>query len=53
MSGPNGDPDISADNGIIEDEDEFSEEGIIEIFSLWNINLTELLGCFTVDDFIS
>ncbi|XP_077079457.1 bublin coiled-coil protein isoform X1 [Siphateles boraxobius] len=28
MSGPNGDPDISADDGIIEDEDEFSEEAI-------------------------
>ncbi|TRY57159.1 hypothetical protein DNTS_003257 [Danionella cerebrum] len=27
MSGPNGDPDISADNGIIEDDDEFNEEG--------------------------
>lgn len=28
MSGPNGDPDVSADDGIIEDEDEFSEEGM-------------------------
>lgn len=28
MSGPNGDPNISVDDGIIEDEDEFNEEGI-------------------------
>ncbi len=28
MSGPNGDPDVSVDDGIIEDEDEFNEEGI-------------------------
>lgn len=27
MSGPNGDPDVSIDDGIINDEDEFSEEG--------------------------
>ncbi|KAK5852018.1 hypothetical protein PBY51_023524 [Eleginops maclovinus] len=26
MSGPNGDPNISIDDGIIEDEDEFEEE---------------------------
>lgn len=38
MSGPNGDPHISADDGIIEDEDEFSEEGISEIFSFCNMN---------------
>lgn len=31
MSGPNGDPNISVDDGIIEDEDEFSDEGIIII----------------------
>ncbi|XP_039517543.1 UPF0184 protein C9orf16 homolog [Pimephales promelas] len=34
MSGPNGDPDISADNGIIEDEDEFSEEEYAAIDSM-------------------
>ena len=28
MSGPNGDPDLSIDDGIIDDEDEFSVEGI-------------------------
>lgn len=27
MSGPNGDPTISIDDGIINDEDEFDEEG--------------------------
>lgn len=27
MSGPNGDPNISVDEGIINDEDEFGEEG--------------------------
>lgn len=27
MSGPNGDPDISIDDGIIEDGDEFGDEG--------------------------
>lgn len=27
MSGPNGDPTISVDDGIINDEDEFGEEG--------------------------
>lgn len=26
MSGPNGDPDVSMDDGIINDEDDFSEE---------------------------
>ncbi|XP_077079466.1 bublin coiled-coil protein isoform X2 [Siphateles boraxobius] len=34
MSGPNGDPDISADDGIIEDEDEFSEEEFAAIDSM-------------------
>ncbi len=28
MSGPNGDPDVSVDDGIIEDEEEFNEEGM-------------------------
>lgn len=27
MSGPNGDPAVSIDDGIINDEDEFGEEG--------------------------
>lgn len=27
MSGPNGDPSISVDDGIINDEDDFDEEG--------------------------
>lgn len=27
MSGPNGDPGVSIDDGIINDEDEFGEEG--------------------------
>lgn len=53
MSGPNGDPNISVDDGIIEDEDEFSEEGIIIIISFCNMNWTELVGCFTFDDFVS
>ncbi|XP_018931923.1 UPF0184 protein C9orf16 homolog [Cyprinus carpio] len=34
MSGPNGDPDVSADDGIIEDEDEFSEEEYAAIDSM-------------------
>lgn len=31
MSGPNGDPNISAENGIIDDEDEFGEEGNVSV----------------------
>lgn len=27
MSGPNGDPEVTADEGIVEDEDDFNEEG--------------------------
>lgn len=27
MSGPNGDPEVTADEGIMEDEDDFNEEG--------------------------
>lgn len=27
MSGPNGDPEVTADEGIIEDEDDFNDEG--------------------------
>lgn len=27
MSGPNGDPDISSEDGIINDDDEFGDEG--------------------------
>ncbi|KAK2910802.1 hypothetical protein QQF64_026362 [Cirrhinus molitorella] len=34
MSGPNGDPNISVDDGIIEDEDEFSEEEYAAIDSM-------------------
>ncbi|XP_056111065.1 UPF0184 protein C9orf16 homolog [Rhinichthys klamathensis goyatoka] len=34
MSGPNGDPNISADDGIIEDEDEFSDEEYAAIDSM-------------------
>ncbi|KAM9841054.1 bublin coiled-coil protein [Aulostomus maculatus] len=34
MSGPNGDPDISIDDGIIEDGDEFSEEEYVAINSM-------------------
>ncbi|KAI2665109.1 Bublin coiled-coil protein [Labeo rohita] len=34
MSGPNGDPNISVDDGIIEDEDEFNEEEYAAIDSM-------------------
>lgn len=34
MSGPNGDPSISTDDGIIDDEDEFSEEEYAAINSM-------------------
>lgn len=34
MSGPNGDPDITIDNGIINDEDDFEEEEYIAINSM-------------------
>ncbi|XP_040915229.1 UPF0184 protein C9orf16 homolog [Toxotes jaculatrix] len=34
MSGPNGDPDISIDDGIINDEDEFGEEEYAAINSM-------------------
>ncbi|XP_061911281.1 UPF0184 protein C9orf16 homolog [Entelurus aequoreus] len=34
MSGPNGDPDISIDDGIIEDEDEFSDEEFVAVNSM-------------------
>ncbi|RVE65825.1 hypothetical protein OJAV_G00120740 [Oryzias javanicus] len=34
MSGPNGDPNISAENGIIDDEDEFGEEEYAAINSM-------------------
>ncbi|XP_016408797.1 bublin coiled-coil protein [Sinocyclocheilus rhinocerous] len=34
MSGPNGDPDVSADDGIVEDEEEFSEEEYTAIDSM-------------------
>lgn len=34
MSGPNGDTDISIDDGIIDDEDEFDEEGNNRLNSL-------------------
>lgn len=27
MSGPNGDPEVRAEEGILEDEDDFNEEG--------------------------
>lgn len=34
MSGPNGDPEISIENSIIEDEDDFSEEEYASINSM-------------------
>lgn len=34
MSGPNGDPNIPSDDGIIEDEDEFNEEGNTGMFQM-------------------
>ncbi|XP_030598162.1 bublin coiled-coil protein [Archocentrus centrarchus] len=34
MSGPNGDPDISADDGIISDEDDFGDEEYVAINSM-------------------
>lgn len=40
MSGPNGDPDISIDDGIIEDDDEFEEEGDVFIHSLFVIQMS-------------
>lgn len=27
MSGPNGDPDISSDDGIVNDDDDFGDQG--------------------------
>lgn len=34
MSGPNGDPNITSDHGIIEDEDDFNDEGkLLESFN--------------------
>nr|XP_055054275.1 UPF0184 protein C9orf16 homolog [Misgurnus anguillicaudatus] len=34
MSGPNGDPNISADDGIIDDEDEFNDEEYAAVNSM-------------------
>ncbi|XP_069571340.1 bublin coiled-coil protein [Brachyistius frenatus] len=34
MSGPNGDPNISVDDGVINDDDEFEEEEYVEINSM-------------------
>lgn len=34
MSGPNGDPNISMDDGIINDEDEFGDEGKANMSSI-------------------
>uniref|UniRef100_A0A3B1J3X1 Bublin coiled coil protein n=1 Tax=Astyanax mexicanus TaxID=7994 RepID=A0A3B1J3X1_ASTMX len=34
MSGPNGDPNLTADDGIIDDEDEFNEEEYAAINSM-------------------
>ncbi|KAF0031516.1 UPF0184 protein C9orf16 homolog [Scophthalmus maximus] len=34
MSGPNGDPDITMDDGIINDEDEFGDEEYVAINSM-------------------
>ncbi|XP_023138576.1 UPF0184 protein C9orf16 homolog [Amphiprion ocellaris] len=34
MSGPNGDPNVCADDGIIDDEDEFGEEEYIAVNSM-------------------
>ncbi|XP_071752158.1 bublin coiled-coil protein [Centroberyx gerrardi] len=41
MSGPNGDPNISMDDGIIDDEDEFSEEEYAAI----NTMLDQINSC--------
>ncbi|XP_041754284.1 bublin coiled-coil protein isoform X2 [Coregonus clupeaformis] len=41
MSGPNGDPNFSIDDGIIDDEDEFSEEGNTAI----NTMLDQINSC--------
>lgn len=39
MSGPNGDPNISADDGIIDDEDEFNDEGNHNLALCWFTNI--------------
>ncbi|CAB1332751.1 unnamed protein product [Coregonus sp. 'balchen'] len=41
MSGPNGDPNIPSDDGIIEDEDEFNEEEYAAI----NTMLDQINSC--------
>ncbi|KAM3874267.1 bublin coiled-coil protein [Diretmus argenteus] len=41
MSGPNGDPDISIDEGIVDDEDEYSEEEYAAI----NTMLDQINSC--------
>ncbi|XP_020321001.1 UPF0184 protein C9orf16 homolog isoform X1 [Oncorhynchus nerka] len=44
MSGPNGDPNIPSDDGIIEDEDEFNEEGNTEYAAI-NTMLDQINSC--------
>ncbi|XP_067114087.1 UPF0184 protein C9orf16 homolog [Osmerus mordax] len=41
MSGPNGDPDLSMDDGIIDDEDEFS----VEEYAAINSMLDQINSC--------
>lgn len=48
MSGPNGDPNISTDNGIIDDEDEFGDEGNVSVhcdLTNWFIYTTTPVFC--------
>lgn len=43
MSGPNGDPNISIDDGIINDEDEFGEEGNEQACSFINVSVSSVM----------
>lgn len=44
MSGPNGDPNISMDDGIINDEDEFDEEGNLHSLQSMLLKLLQKLN---------
>ena len=44
MSGPNGDPNISIDDGIINDEDEFEDEGNLQACSFIGIDASNVIA---------
>lgn len=44
MSGPNGDPNISIDDGIINDEDEFEDEGNLQTCSFIVIDASNIIA---------